>query len=126
MDREILINFLKLYQGIGTPCKEDIQFMMQQITASWPIHDKWIDQREIEFEKTEYSLSGKQIACLQTCIDCIWREEWLVFICELIHFISSNELIMQKEILEVERQTIHMLRGMVFRNENFVETVELH
>ncbi|MCW1941495.1 hypothetical protein OMD49_27620 [Bacillus anthracis] len=96
MDREILISFLKLYQGIGTPCKEDIQFMMQQITASWPIQDKWRDQREIGFEKTEYSLSGTQAACLQTCIDCIWKEEWLVFICELVHFISSNELIMQK------------------------------
>lgn len=126
MDREILISLLKLYKGIGTPCKEDIQFMMQQVTASWPIQDNWRDQREIKFEKTEYSLSGKQIACLQTCIDCIWREEWLVFICELIHFISSNELIMQKEILEVERQTIHMLRGMVFRTKNSVETVELH
>ncbi|MFB5546887.1 hypothetical protein [Bacillus cereus] len=126
MDREILISFLKLYQGIGTPCKEDIQFMMQQITASWPIQDKWRDQREIGFKKTEYSLSGTQTACLQTCIDCIWREEWLVFICELVHFISSNELIMQKEISEVERQTIHMLRGMVFRTKNFLETVELN
>lgn len=125
MDREILISFLKLYQGIGTLCKEDVQFMMQQITASWPIQDKWKDQREIGYKKTEYSLSEMQIASLQSCIDCILREEWLVFICELIHFISNNELTMQKEILEVERQTIYMLRGMVFRTKSFLETVGL-
>ncbi|PWE75322.1 hypothetical protein B1R38_01270 [Bacillus cereus] len=125
MDREILISFLRLYQGIGTPCKEDIQFMMQQITDNWPIQDEWREQREIGYKKTEYSLSKIQKSCLQTCIDCIWKEEWLVFICELIHFISNNEVIMQKEILEIERQTIHMFRGMVFQNKNFVEIVEL-
>ncbi|MEB9686081.1 hypothetical protein BK742_09060 [Bacillus thuringiensis serovar pingluonsis] len=125
MEREILVSFLKLYQGIGAPCKEDIQFMMQQITANWPIQDEWRSQREIGCKKTEYSLSGTQIACLQTCIDCIWREEWIVFICELTNFISSNELNMQKEILEIERQTIHMLRGMVFQAKNFLETVEI-
>ncbi|PKJ52619.1 hypothetical protein [Bacillus sp. SN10] len=125
MEREILISFLKLYQGIVIPCKEDIQFMMQQITANWPIQNTWQDSREVEGEKTEYSLSGAQISCLQTCIDCIWREDWLEFIHELTHFIDSNELVMKKEILEVERQTIHMLRGMVFQSTNFLQTVEL-
>lgn len=125
MDRELLINFLNIYQSIGMPCKEDIQFMMQQITANWPIQDEWREQQKIECKKTEHSLSKTQIACLQICIDCIWREEWLVFICELINFISNNESILKKEILEIERQTIHMLRGMVFQNKNFLETIGL-
>lgn len=75
MDREILISFLKLYQGIGKPCKEDIQFMMQQITANWPIQDEWRDQRETGYKKTEYSLSKMQISCLQTCIDIAFGEK---------------------------------------------------
>lgn len=124
MEREILVSFLKLYQAIETPCKEDIQFMMQQLTANCPIQDKWRNQREIRYKESEYSLSDSQIVSLQTCIDCIWREDWSEFICKLIHFIGINELTMKKEILEVERQTIHMLRGMVFQTKNFSKIVK--